>query len=181
MLLGHAIGIFVMAIISGVGAFITFYVGGVLKVSELWRYVLVGVSIPILIFLVLFILFLWHLIKSPAPIQRDANFIINFHTPPIIFSGGGGLQPAEDKMQWVRALTNIEVNYPTKIQNVQLLLKGKKWIAHEWTPIMSNMIMNPKHYHFQVPTSVDLTKHKAQLVVSTSDEDYGSDKFIIKQ
>ncbi len=38
-----------------------------------------------------------------------------------------------------------------------------------------------RYRYFQVPTSVDLTRHKAELVVSTSDEDYGSGEFTIEQ
>ena len=45
---------------------------------------------------------------------------------------------------------------------------------------MSNKMVHSWYYYFQMPTSVDLTKHKAELVASTSDEDYGSGGFVIK-
>jgi hypothetical protein len=139
-----------------------------------------GLAVLAALGVVFVLLFLFHLIKPPAPKRRDANFIITFIAPPIVYGGREGLPPAEDKMRWVQAYSNIEVNYPTEIQTLQLFLKGKRWMSHEWNPIMSNRMTNPRFYYFQVPTSVDLTKHKAQLVVSTRDEDYGSDEFFIK-
>lgn len=124
------------------------------------------------------IVLLFHLIKPPAPKRGDANFIINYEYPQIVSVQGF---PVKDKMHWVQVHTSFRISHPIEIQTLALLFKGKPWIAHEWKPIMSNRMLTHSYHFFQIPTGVDLTKHKAELVASTNDEDYGSGKFYIKQ
>ena len=179
MLVGHnTISILVMASISGIGAVIGLYIGEVLQVPELTKYGLVGISVPTIVLLSMLLLFLRHLIRRPSPRRWDANFVINYEYPQIISAKG---LPVKNRMQWVQANTYFQINYPTEIKTLELLLKGKRWKAHEWEPIMSDKMLTPRYHFFQIPTGVDLTKHKAELVASTNDEDYGSGKFDIKQ
>jgi len=140
--------------------------------------ILIGVGALISVYV---LLFLFYLIKPPAPKRRDSNFVITLRATPIVYGGKDELPSIKDDMQWISAYMDIDVNYPTEIQTLHLLLKGKPRIAHGWNPIMSNRMITPRLYYFQVPTSVDLTKHKAQIVASTNNEDYGSDEFAITQ
>ena len=130
------------------------------------------------IVVVFIILFIFHLIKSPAPKRKDANFVINCKDPRIISAQG---LPVKDKMHWVQVHTYFKINYPIEIQTLALVVRGKPWKAFEWEPIMSNKMMNPRYHCFHIPIEVDLSKHEVELMASTNDEDYGSGKFYIKQ
>ena len=165
-------------LITGASLVILYLFGWIEQVA--WELRLLILSLIILAFIYLLI-FLWFIVKPPKPKRRDANFVISYKDPQIVSGVNEGLPPAKDKMQWVQVYTNLEINYPTEIKTLELLLKGKRWIAYEWKPIMRDKMLNQQYYYFQIPTSVDLTKHKTELVASTSNEDYGSGKFLIKQ
>ena len=126
--------------------------------------------------------FLKFIVKPPAPKRGDPNFLISCKDAEVIPATRASLPPAAHKMRWVQVHTNFEINYITTINSLVLSLKGKPYDAYGWEPTTTQrMGPYPRYHHFQIPRFVDLTKHKAEIVVLTDKEDYGSVKFTIKQ
>ena len=131
---------------------------------------------------VFILLFLLHLIRPPAPKRDGTNFLLTYRERRIVTGESVGLPPAQDNMRWVQVYTYIEVRFRVKIETLVLMLKGKPIMAEGWRAgVLPAGSSHQQYYYFQIPTSVDLTRHKAELVTSTNDEDYGSGEFTIEQ
>ena len=151
--------------------------------TEHVEFALKQIILFIIIMVVIYILiFLWFMLKPPAPKRGDVNFLISYKDAEVIPAARDSLPIANHGMRWVRVPLNLEINYVTKINSLVLSLRGKCYEAYEWKPIGTNKISGyPRWHHFQVPDYVDLTKHRAEVIALTDEEDYASVKFHIKQ
>ncbi|MFH1775689.1 MAG: hypothetical protein ABH839_03440, partial [Chloroflexota bacterium] len=131
--------------------------------------------------IIFLLLFLYHLIRPPYPQRsREADLVITYNGAEVELSPENvGLPKPKNGMQWILVHMAVEARLSVEIKDLALQIKSKEWSAYQWQPNMSDKIPTPCGYHFQIPTSVDLKKCRAELVASTNDEDYGTGKFQI--
>ena len=141
--------------------------------------ILIGVGALISVYV---LLFLFYLIKPPTPKRDGSKVLLAYREQRIVTGEGVGLPPAQDNMRWVQVYTYIEPRFHVKIEKLVLILKGKCIKAEEWQVVeLAAGSSHQRYYYFQIPTSVDLTRHKAELMAFTNEEDYGSGEFTIEQ
>ena len=168
----------VKVVLFVIAAFFIYQFVGSEQMTDWLRVALAGVGAFMIVYVSLF---LFYLIKPPAP-KRDGTIVVLYRERRIVAGESVGLPPAEDNMRWVQVYTYIEAKSHVKIETLVLILKGKCIAAEGWRAGALNAgSSHQRYYYFQIPTSVDLTRHKAELVASTNDEDYGSGEFTMEQ
>ena len=171
--------LFVKAILLVITATLIWIFVGETQMPVALEGILIGVGALIVVYI---LLFLFYLIKPPAPKRDGTNVVLAYRERRIVAGESVGLPPAEDNMRWVQVYTYIEAKSHVKIETLVLILKGKGIAAEGWRAGALNAgSSHQRYYYFQIPTSIDLTRHKAELVASTNDEDYGSGEFTIEQ
>lgn len=128
------------------------------------------------------ILFGWNLIRNQPTRSTDFLVVKDDMQDWNIGQSGDGLPTLDSSLTWWRGYIYLQSEKPVRVDDLLLRLKRKTYHAYEFSGFLLNGKpgYNMRYIYFAIPAMTNFRQDKAEIIVATPKDDYGSGDIILR-